>query len=199
MKYHPDVNKEPGAEDKFKEINEAYEVLSDEQKRANYDRFGFAGVDPNFGAGSGFGGFSQGGFSSFDDLGDIFGSFFGGGSGFGGFSSQGGRRQSKRPRQGADHYMEMRINFMDAVFGKTETISLMSMKLASIVTVRVQNQKKMLKFVKNAMVQVRSWSKCRLRSERSSSKWFVMSVMAKAKRLKSNVMFAMEQAMNIVR
>lgn len=124
MKYHPDVNKEPGAEDKFKEINEAYEVLSDEQKRANYDRFGFAGVDPSFGAGSGFGGFSQGGFSSFDDLGDIFGSFFGGGSGFGGFSSQGGRRQSKRPRQGADHYMEMRINFMDAVFGKTETISL---------------------------------------------------------------------------
>ena len=49
MKYHPDVNKDPGAEDKFKEINEAYEVLSDEQKRANYDRFGFAGVDSNFG------------------------------------------------------------------------------------------------------------------------------------------------------
>ena len=95
MKYHPDVNKEPGAEDKFKEINEAYEVLSDEQKRANYDRFGFAGVDPSFGGGSGFGGFSQQ-----------------------------SRRQSRRPRQGADHYMEMRINFMDAVFGKTETITL---------------------------------------------------------------------------
>ncbi|WP_290146220.1 DnaJ domain-containing protein, partial [uncultured Dubosiella sp.] len=72
MKYHPDVNKEPGAEDKFKEINEAYEVLSDEQKRANYDRFGFAGVDPSFGGGSGFGGFSQQ-----------------------------SRRQSRRPRQGA--------------------------------------------------------------------------------------------------
>ncbi|GJM59190.1 molecular chaperone DnaJ [uncultured Dubosiella sp.] len=123
MKYHPDVNKDPGAEDKFKEINEAYEVLSDEQKRANYDRFGFAGVDSNFGGGSGFGGFSQSGFGGFEDLGDIFGSFFGGGSGFGGFSSQ-SRRQSRRPRQGEDHYMEMRINFMDAVFGKTETITL---------------------------------------------------------------------------
>ena len=55
MKYHPDVNKEPDAEDKFKEINEAYEVLGDEQKRANYDRFGFAGVDGGFaGGGQGF-------------------------------------------------------------------------------------------------------------------------------------------------
>ena len=73
-KYHPDVNKEAGAEEKFKEINEAYEVLSDPQKKANYDQFGHAGMDGAFGGGAG--GFSGAGF---DDFSDIFGSFFGGG------------------------------------------------------------------------------------------------------------------------
>ena len=116
MKYHPDVNHDPGAEDKFKEINEAYEVLSDQEKRARYDQFGHAGVDGSFGQG-GF----QDGFSDFGDLNDIFGSFFGGsGFGFGGSS----RRSSNQPRQGQDRYMQMRISFMDAIFGKTETISL---------------------------------------------------------------------------
>lgn len=114
MKYHPDVNKDPGAEDKFKEINEAYEVLSDEKKRASYDQFGHAGVDGQFGQG----GFS-GGFTDFGDLNDIFGSFFGGG--FGGGQS---RRQANSPRQGNDRVMQMRIDFMDAIFGKTETVSL---------------------------------------------------------------------------
>jgi molecular chaperone DnaJ len=129
MKYHPDVNKEPGAEDKFKEINEAYEVLSDDDKRKKYDQFGFAGVDPNFAQGQGFGGqgfnfedlFGQGGFQggySSGGFDDIFGSFFGGGS------SSGRSRAANRPRQGGDRYMQVTIDFMDSVKGKTETITL---------------------------------------------------------------------------
>ena len=116
-KYHPDINKAPDAAEKFKEVNEAYEILSDPQKRANYDQFGFAGNDPN-----GFGGFSSAGF---DDLGDIFSSFFGGGmGGMGGFGSSRSYRSANAPRKGENKYMRMNISFLDACFGKTETINI---------------------------------------------------------------------------
>lgn len=112
-KFHPDINKEAGADVKFKEVQEAYEVLSDASKRATYDQFGHAGME---GAGGFGGGFNGGGF---DDLNDIFGSFFGGG-----FGSSSRQRSSTGPRKGEDRLMRMQVNFMDAVFGKTETVSL---------------------------------------------------------------------------
>lgn len=113
-KYHPDLNKAPDAAEKFKEVNEAYEILSDPAKRKNYDQFGFAGNDPN-----GFGGFQQSGdFSGFDD---IFSSFFGGGMGSSGFTSS---RASRGPQKGNDRFMRMNVSFMDACFGKTETVNL---------------------------------------------------------------------------
>ena len=119
-KYHPDLN--PGnkeAEEKFKEVNEAYEILGDKQKRAKYDQFGFAGVDPNYGAGQG-GGFG-GGFGGMD-FGDIFGDIFGGG--FGGFGGGGGRAQPNAPRKGADVRVRVNLSFMEAVHGCTKTITI---------------------------------------------------------------------------
>ncbi|MDO5152734.1 MAG: molecular chaperone DnaJ [Eubacteriales bacterium] len=112
MKYHPDRN--PGdkdAEEKFKEVGEAYEVLSDEEKRARYDQYGFAGVDPNFGAGAGGGyGGGFGGFGDFGDLGDIFGEFFGGGS------TRRGSQQSA-PRRGENVMSRLELTFEEAAFG----------------------------------------------------------------------------------
>ncbi|MBE6732727.1 MAG: molecular chaperone DnaJ [Ruminococcaceae bacterium] len=118
-KYHPDLNPNSAeAEKKFKEVNEAYEVLSDSEKRARYDQFGHAGVDPNFGAGGGYGGGGfGGGFGDFGDLGDIFSSFFGGG--FGG----GGRRSNPNaPRRGNDVSAVANVSFEEAAKGCKKTV-----------------------------------------------------------------------------
>ena len=112
--YHPDLHPDDKvAEEKFKECNEAYEVLSDPEKKARYDQFGFAGVDPNYGAGQG--GYGPGGFG-FEgdiDLGDIFSSIFGGG-GFGGF---GGSRNPNAPQKGSDVQVRVSLTFEEAAKG----------------------------------------------------------------------------------
>lgn len=101
-KYHPDVNKESDAEEKFKEVKEAYEVLSDENKRSQYDQFGHAATN-----GQGFGGFG-GGAEDFGGFGDIFDMFFGGGR----------RRDPNAPQQGNDLQYSMVLEFEEAIFGK---------------------------------------------------------------------------------
>ncbi|MDD6807121.1 MAG: molecular chaperone DnaJ [Oscillospiraceae bacterium] len=120
-KYHPDLN--PGdaeAEKNFKEVNEAYEVLSDADKKARYDRFGHAGVDPNFGAG-GAGGYGGGFQGDFGDLGDIFSSIFGGGFGGGGFGGA-GRANPNAPRRGSDIETHVNLTFEEAAKGCKKTV-----------------------------------------------------------------------------
>ena len=115
-KFHPDVN--PGnarAEARFKEINEAYEVLSDPEKKSRYDRYGHAGVDPSYGAGGGFGGFGGFGDMGFD-LGDLFGSIFGGGT---------SSRNRNAPRKGERIRAELIITFEEAAFGCEKEVSVM--------------------------------------------------------------------------
>lgn len=112
--YHPDVNKDPGAADKFKEIGEAYAVLSDKQKRSQYDQFGHAAFDGANGAGfGGFGGFE--GFSGFDfedfDLGSIFEAMMGGGR----------RGRGSRKQKGEDVVVKMNLTFEEAVYGCEKT------------------------------------------------------------------------------
>ena len=115
MKYHPDRNPDnKEAEEKFKEVGEAYEVLSDSDKRARYDQYGHAGVDPNFGAG-GYGGSGFGGFGDFGDLGDIFGSFFGGGASR--------TSNANAPRRGENVMSRLELTFEEAAFGCEKEIS----------------------------------------------------------------------------
>ena len=122
-KYHPDINKEAGAEEKFKEINEAYEVLSDPQKKQIYDEYGHAGLE-NGGMGGfdGFSGFSSGGFT---DINDIFETFMGGMGGFSNFGFGGSRSsRSNSPLKGENRYMQMSIEFLEAVKGIKKTITI---------------------------------------------------------------------------
>ena len=125
--FHPDLNKDnPDAAEKFKEAQEAYSVLSDQNKRTMYDQYGHAGVgNGGSSAGGGFGGYS-GGFNAQDfDFGDIFDSIFGGTSSFGGgFSNFGGGGSQSRARRGADSLMRMQISFEEAVYGTEKKFSL---------------------------------------------------------------------------
>lgn len=125
-KYHPDLNKEADAADKFKEVQEAYDVLSDENKRKTYDQFGHAAFDQgaggnpygNYGGYGGFSGFDGSGFGFEDiDLGDILNAAFGGGFG-------GRKKQSNKPQKGEDVLYRMKISFKDAVFGSKKDITL---------------------------------------------------------------------------
>lgn len=108
-KYHPDINKEPGAEEKYKEVQEAYETLSDDQKRAAYDQYGPDGAN-GFGGQGGFGGFDGGaGFGGFED---IFSSFFGGGA----------TRNPNASRQGDDLQYRVNLSFEEAIFGAEKEV-----------------------------------------------------------------------------
>lgn len=122
--YHPDLNPDnPSAEAKFKEANEAFEVLSDANKRARYDQFGHAGVDPSYGGGGGaYGGGGMGGFD-FSDVGDIFESFFGGAFG-------GGSRTANpnAPRRGGDARANINLTFMEACKGVSKDIEVSHME-----------------------------------------------------------------------
>ncbi|MBE9166713.1 molecular chaperone DnaJ [Pleurocapsales cyanobacterium LEGE 06147] len=121
-KYHPDVNKEPGAEEKFKEINRAYEVLSEPETRTRYDRFGEAGV----GAGAGGVGFDYGDIGGFAD---IFETIF---SGFGGMGGATGTRRRSGPVRGDDLRLDLKLEFREAVFGGEKQIRIPHLEICQV-------------------------------------------------------------------
>ncbi len=116
MEFHPDRNSEPGAEARFKEINEAYEVLSDSEKRGTYDRFGHAGLD---GASSNSRGFE--GFGPFGGFGDIFDAFFGAAS----------QQRRRTPTRGADLQVAIDLTFEESAFGTSKTVTINRTELCS--------------------------------------------------------------------
>ncbi|MBC7871641.1 MAG: molecular chaperone DnaJ [Chitinophagaceae bacterium] len=121
-KYHPDVSQETDAEAKFKEINEAYEVLSDDDKRSRYDRFGHAGVQ----GAPGFGGAGAGGFTGFEEIFEEF---------FNNFGGRGGTQQRKRgPKVGADRRVNVTISFEEAVFGVEQELEYDRLELCETCT-----------------------------------------------------------------
>ena len=117
MEFHPDRNKSPAAEEKFKEINQAYQVLSDANKRAQYDQFGKAGVGANGGAGQPFDGFDV-----FGGFGDIFDSFFGDGTG----------RRARQAQRGSDLQQRVVLNFEEAVFGAEREVEVTRLENCSV-------------------------------------------------------------------
>lgn len=120
-KYHPDVNKEPGAEERIKEINRAYEVLSEPETRARYDRFGEEGLG---GAGAGFGDFQD-----ISGLSDIFESFF---SGFGGMGTGTSPRRQKGPARGDDLRLDLKLEFREAIFGGEKEIRIPHLEVCQV-------------------------------------------------------------------
>lgn len=118
--FHPDLHPDdPSCVEKMQEVNEAYEVLSDADKKQRYDQFGHAGVDPSYGGAGGF----EGGFGGFGDMGDILENIFGG---FG-FSGGGSRSSANAPRRGADIQESILINFMEACSGKKQELKISRM------------------------------------------------------------------------
>ena len=125
MKHHPDKDKTAGAEERFKEINEAYEVLSNPSSKEKYDRFGFQGFDGSKAnsqqGGPGFGGFGGFGGINFDDIFDQFNSGFGGFGGFNGFGSRG--KSNAYPRRGSDIASKIEISFLESYLGVTKKLN----------------------------------------------------------------------------
>ena len=146
MQFHPDRNPgDPTAEEKFKECSEAYAVLSDPQKRANYDRFGHAGV--NGMGGGGFGGFDVGTI----DFAEIFGDLFGFGDAFGG----GGGRRRSRAQRGGDLREDLTIEFEDAVFGCEREVGFRRREFAKIARAKAPRQARRRPSAGNAAVAAR--------------------------------------------